>query len=63
MESYFWSPETLNFGLSGMVALQRYFEPKHFLIREMVKTPLILHSGVQEDSKGKYNIIQVKITY
>ena len=45
MESYFWLPETLSFGLSGMVALRRRFEPKRFPIREMVQTLLTLHSG------------------
>ena len=26
MESYFWLPETLGLGLSGMVALRRHFK-------------------------------------
>ena len=44
-ESYFWSPEPLGLELSRMVALRRRFEPKHFPIREMIQTPLTLHSG------------------
>jgi hypothetical protein len=52
MESYFRLPETLGLGLSGMVALQRHFEPKHFPIREMVQTLLTLHSGGSGRLKG-----------
>ena len=53
MESYFQSPETLGFRLSGMVASQRHFEPKCFLIREMVQTPLTLHSDGSGRLKGE----------
>ena len=53
MESYFRSPETLSFGLSGMAALQRRFQPKRFPIREMVQTPLTLHFGGSGRLKGE----------
>ena len=53
MESHFWLPETLRFGLSGMVASQRHFEPKCFPIRAMVQTPLTLHSGGSGRLKGE----------
>jgi hypothetical protein len=36
-----------------MVASQKCFEPKHFPIREIVQTPLILHSGGSERLKGE----------
>ena len=38
-------PEPFGFELSGMVALRKCFEPKHFPIREVIQTPLTFHSG------------------
>ena len=57
-------PKPFGFELSGMVALRKCFEPKCFLIREVIQTPLTLHSGVaQEGSKGNSIAMQGRIAY